>query len=224
MVGARAVRDHHPGRELAVTPTGPAARLEQGHGRHLSGMVAIPCGADLRIPGRDRAGPRVLLSSSCVPASARLGAGPAPGPAGSAPSGPSWSPTPSDMPTPAAGLRLHLRHSLAFGSSFVPRVEFRRQYDVWYSRRRQMRPARHRPGMRISGASSTRGRSSPDAPRVRRDRARAFLRVGPGRLPADRHQALALPDRPLDSLRSAIRASAVARSLRTVASVRIAAR
>jgi hypothetical protein len=74
----------------------------------------------------DRCRPPGPALSSCVPASTCHGAGPAPGPAGSAPSGPSWSPTPSDMPTPAAGLRLHLQHAPAFGSSFVPRVAFRR--------------------------------------------------------------------------------------------------
>ena len=36
--------------KLQATP-GPATRLEQGHWRHLSGMVAIPCGADLRSRG-----------------------------------------------------------------------------------------------------------------------------------------------------------------------------
>jgi hypothetical protein len=74
----------------------------------------------------DRRRPPGHAPSSGVPASACLGAGPAPSPAGSAPGGPSWSPTSSDMPTPAAGLRLHLQHAPAFGSSFVPRVEFRR--------------------------------------------------------------------------------------------------
>ena len=73
--------------------------------------------------GRRRSSP---ASGSSVPDPAGLAAGAAPGPSGSAPSGPSWSPTPCDMPTLAAGLRLHLRHDPAFGSSFVPDVEFRR--------------------------------------------------------------------------------------------------
>jgi hypothetical protein len=45
-----AARGPHPDR-LSNAPTGPAARLEQGHGRDLSGMVAIPCSADLRSRG-----------------------------------------------------------------------------------------------------------------------------------------------------------------------------
>jgi hypothetical protein len=55
-------------------------------------------------------------------------------------------------------------------------------------------------------------------------RERAFLRVDPAAFPADRDEALALPDRLIDSLRSAVRTSAVAKSVRTVANVRIAAR
>jgi hypothetical protein len=53
--------------ELAVAPTGPAVRLEQGHGRPLSGIAVIRHGGRPRGPGLRPAalGSRLVLLRAC---------------------------------------------------------------------------------------------------------------------------------------------------------------
>jgi hypothetical protein len=69
MVGARDVRDHHPGRELAVALPIVAVQLEQGRMRTLRRFAVIPQVVAFAVPdfGRRLSGP---ASCSCVPASA----------------------------------------------------------------------------------------------------------------------------------------------------------
>ena len=68
MVGARAVRDHHPGRELAVALPIVAVQLEQGRMRTLRRIAFIPHGRSLRGTGLRPAalGSRLVLLRACL--------------------------------------------------------------------------------------------------------------------------------------------------------------
>ena len=79
MVGARAVRDHHPGRELAVALPIVAVQLEQGRTRTLRRIAVIPHGGSPRSHGLRPAvlGCRLVLLRACLGGPGRRpGAGP----------------------------------------------------------------------------------------------------------------------------------------------------